>query len=108
VVVLTLAVFSTGIALLLGPVSWRARMLLLHKASFIVWLGVMTLHVLGHLLDTTRLAPRDWLRHTRRQVDGAGARQWTVAASLALGLIVGVIVTPHVGSWLVAGAQGRL
>ena len=73
VIVLTLAVFATGIALLLGPRSWRSQMLLLHRASFIVWLAVMAVHVLGHLADTARLAPRDWLRRSRRQVDGAGA-----------------------------------
>jgi hypothetical protein len=107
VVVLTLAVFATGIALLLGPRSWRSQMLLLHKASFIVWLAVMAVHVLGHLLDTTRLAPRDWIRRTRRQVDGAGVRQWAIAASLALGLILAVIVVPRVGPWLIIGHQGH-
>jgi hypothetical protein len=106
VVVLTLTVFVSGIALLLGPFSWRSSMLLVHKASFIVWLGVMALHVLGHLLDTARLAPRDWLRVTRRQVDGAGARQWAVAASVAVGLVVAVAVVPRVGPWLTAGRVG--
>jgi hypothetical protein len=107
VVVLTLAVFATGIALLLGPRSWRSELLLLHKASFIVWLGVTGVHVLGHLADTARLAPRDWLRRSRRQVNGAGARQWAVAASLALGLVLAVIVVPRVGPWLVLGHRGR-
>src|SRR5215470_3587314 len=48
--------------------------------------AAMTLHVLGHLLDTARVAPRDWLRRTRRNVTGAGLRQWTIAASLLAGL----------------------
>ena len=103
VVALTLAVFATGIVLLLGPSSLRSQMLLLHKASFVVWLGAMTLHVLGHLLDTARLAPRDWLRRTRRQVDGAGLRQWAIAVSLALGLVLAVVVVPRVGPWLASG-----
>ena len=25
-----------------------------------MWFGAMTVHVLGHLVDTYRLAPRDW------------------------------------------------
>ena len=103
VVVLTVSVFATGIVLLLGPVSVRSQMLLLHKATFIVWLGAMALHVLGHLLDTAKLAPRDWLPRTRRQVDGAGLRQWSVAASVALGLVLGVLVVPRIGPWLAAG-----
>lgn len=107
VVVLTLTVVASGIALLLAPFSWRSTLLLVHKASFILWLGAMTLHVLGHLADTARLAPRDWLRRTRRQVDGAGARQWVLAASLVLGLILAVVVVPQVGPWLMAGAAGH-
>jgi len=106
VVVLTLIVFVSGIALLYGPFAWRSSMLLAHKASFVLWLGAMGLHVLGHLVDTARLAPRDWLRHTRRQVDGAGARQWTIAASVAFGLVLAVVVVPRVGPWLAAGPVG--
>ena len=107
VVVLTLAVFATGIALLLGPSAWRSQLLLLHKASFVLWLGAMTLHVLGHLLDTARLAPRDWFGHTRRQVRGAGLRQWAIATSVALGLVLAVLVVPRVGPWLAAGHPGH-
>jgi len=107
VVVLTLTVVASGIALLLAPFSWRSTLLLVHKASFVLWLGVMALHVLGHLVDTARLAPRDWLRHTRNQVDGAGARQWAIAVSIALGLILAVVVVPKVGPWLAAGVTGH-
>lgn len=103
VVLLTLLVFVSGIALLLGPVSWTSRLLLLHKASFVVWFGAMAVHVLGHLVETARLAPRDWLRRTRRQVDGAGARQWALAASMAAGLVLAVVVVPYAGPWLTSG-----
>jgi hypothetical protein len=107
VVVLTVTVVASGIALLLAPFSWRSTLLLVHKASFILWFGAMALHVLGHLADTARLAPRDWLRHTRQQVDGAGPRQWALAASLVLGLILAVVVVPQVGPWLMARAAGH-
>jgi len=107
VVVLTVAVFATGILLLLGPSGWRSQMLLLHKSSFILWLAVMTLHVLGHLLDTARLAPRDWYWRTRRQVRGAGLRQWAIATSVALGLVLAAVVVPRVGPWLASGHLGH-
>jgi hypothetical protein len=103
VVVLTIAVFATGIALLLGPIGWRSEMLQLHKASFLVWFAAMVVHVLAHVLDTARLAPRDWVRRSRRQIDGAGLRQWVVAGSLGCGLFLAVVVTPHVGPWVSAG-----
>ena len=107
VVVLTLTVVASGIALLLAPFSWRSTLFLVHKASFVLWLGAMALHVLGHLVDTATLAPRDWLRRSRHQVDGAGARQWAVTASIALGLVLAVVVVPEVGPWLAAGPSGH-
>jgi hypothetical protein len=100
VVVLTFAVLATGIALLLVGPSLRAPMLTLHKASFVLWLVVMTVHVLGHLADTARLAPRDWMRGTRRQVTGAGARQWAIAASLVAGVLLGLLLQGRVAPWL--------
>lgn len=107
VVALTVAVFATGIVLLLGPPAWRSSLLLLHQASFVVWLLVMAVHVLGHLLDTARLAPRDWFRRTHRQVRGAGLRQWAIATSVALGLVLGTLVAPRVGPWLASGRLGH-
>ena len=107
VVVLTLTVIASGVALLFTPFNWRSTLLLMHKASFILWLGAMTLHVLGHLVDTARLAPRDWLHQTRRQVDGASARQWAVVTSIVLGLILAVVVVPRVGPWFAEGPVGH-
>jgi hypothetical protein len=92
VVILTLVLLASGIALILAPHSLRHSLLFVHKASFILWFGAMTLHVLGHLLDTARLAPRDWARRTRRDVAGATARQWALAASLVLGAGLGVLM----------------
>ena len=45
----TVGVLATGgILLFVGP-SHSSPGLLLHKATFIVWIGFMSLHVLGHL-----------------------------------------------------------
>jgi hypothetical protein len=106
VVVLTVAVLGTGIALLLGPPGTRNTLLLLHKASFVLWFGAMAIHVLGHIVETTRLAPRDFYRRTRRQVRGASARQWALAATLGIGLLLGVALAPRVGPWLVGTGAG--
>lgn len=103
VVVLTLVVLVSGVALLVASPAWRNGLLFLHKASFILWFGVMTVHVLGHVLDTAKLAPRDWYRRTRRQIAGASARQWLVAGAIVVGLIAGAITLPHVGSWVTGG-----
>ena len=78
-------------------------MMFVHKASFVLWFGAMTIHVIGHIVETARLAPRDWSARTRRDIAGAGARQWLVVVSLAAGLVLGIAVAPQVGTWLAAG-----
>jgi hypothetical protein len=92
VVILTVVLFASGIALIVGPHTWRHTLLFAHKASFILWFAAMTIHVLGHLLDTARLAPRDWARRTRRDVAGATARQWALAISLVAGVLLGLLL----------------
>ena len=99
VVLLTFAVLASGIALLFVGPSLRSQVLLLHKASFLLWLAAMTVHVLGHALDTARVAPRDWMHQTRRSVTGAGLRQWTIAASLVVGLLLGLLVLGRAAPW---------
>jgi hypothetical protein len=99
-VVLTVAVFASGIALLFAPSSWQERLLTLHKATFVLWFGAMVIQVLAHLVDTARLAPQDWYWRTRKQIRGAGARQWALTISLVLGVWLGMLVVPSVGPWL--------
>jgi hypothetical protein len=100
VIVLTVVVLASGVALLLAGTAWQRSLLLLHKASFVLWFGAMTIHVLGHIADTARLAPRDWMRRTRRDVAGAGLRQWTIASSLVVGVLLGFLFLGRVGPWL--------
>ena len=107
-VVLTVAVVGTGIALLLGPASMRHEFLFLHKATFIVWIAAMTVHVLGHIVDTARLAPRDFYRRTRRQIRGAGARQWALVGAVCLGVLLAIAVAPKVGPWRAGRAPAHL
>ena len=100
VAILTLVLLASGVGLLLAGGSWLPLLLKVHKASFIVWFGAMTIHVLGHLGEVFRLAPRDWLRRTRRDVSGAGTRQWLIAVSLVAGAMLGFLLLSHVGHWL--------
>jgi hypothetical protein len=99
VVILTLVLLASGVGLLLAGRSWLPLLLKVHKASFVLWFGAMTIHVLGHLSEVFRLAPRDWLRRTRREVTGAGLRQWLIAASLVAGVLLGFVLLSRVGSW---------
>jgi hypothetical protein len=106
VVLLTLLVFASGIALLLVPHSLRDSVFFVHKASFVLWFGAMTIHVLGHVLETSRLAPADLVARTRRQVRGAGVRLWAQAGCLVVGVVLAALIAPTIGPWLVAGGAG--
>jgi hypothetical protein len=99
VVILTLVLLFSGVGLLLVSRPWLPLLLKVHKASFVLWFAAMTVHVLGHLGEVFRLAPRDWLRRTRREVTGAGTRQWLIAASLVAGVLLGFLLLSHVGHW---------
>ncbi len=61
VVATTFALFATGVWLLVeGPKN--DTVVFLHKASFVAWFALMTVHVLGHVLELPRLAAPDWRR----------------------------------------------
>ena len=100
VVVLTVALFASGVALLFVGSGLRQGAMLVHKASFVLWFAVMTIHVICHLLDTARLAPRDYYSRTRDQVGGADTRQWLIACSLAAGFLLAALTVNRVGYFL--------
>lgn len=87
VTITTIAVLATGIGLVLSPkhTHWLG---FAHKASFILWFGAMTLHVLGHVLETPALAFADWRRSRRRQAPGAPARIATLLVTAVIGLVI--------------------
>ena len=101
VVLTTLAVFGTGIALLFtGPPS--STLIFAHKLSFIAWVALMSLHVLGHLLELPRLASADWRRHGGREarLAGAGMRAGALAAAIGVGVALGFFALSAGSSWL--------
>ncbi|HEY5121478.1 MAG TPA: hypothetical protein VII84_07865 [Acidimicrobiales bacterium] len=99
VVVLTIVVFASGVGLVFLPVRYSSPLLLIHKASFVLWFGATAVHVLGHLTETAQLAPRDWLARSRRQVRGATPRQWVLVSSLVLGVLCALLLTPYAYGW---------
>lgn len=97
VVVSTLVLFATGVALaLVGPPA--GTLLALHKASFIVWFFAMAVHVLAHTLELPRLAAADWRGGDR--LGGSLLRRLALGASLGAGLALAAAVLPLVQPWL--------
>jgi hypothetical protein len=86
VVLTTLALFGTGVALLVaGPPSETLKFA--HKLSFIAWFALMSVHVLGHLLELPSLARWDW------------RRALALAGSVAIGLAIALLTLPAARSW---------
>jgi hypothetical protein len=101
VVLTTIALFGTGIALLFtGPPS--QTLIFAHKLSFIAWVALMSLHVLGHLLELPRLASADWRRHGPREarLAGAGLRAVALAGAIVLGVGLGFLALSVGRPWL--------
>jgi hypothetical protein len=101
VVLTTLAVFGTGVALLFaGPPS--NTLIFAHKLSFIAWVALMSLHVLGHLLELPRLASADWRRSGPREarLAGAGMRWSALALAIAAGVPLGFLALSAGKPWL--------
>jgi hypothetical protein len=103
VIVLTAVMFASGIAVLLGPSSWRSPVLFIHQASFFAWFAAMTIHVIGHTRETVRLAPLDWVRRTRQATAGGATRQATILASLIVGVALAAVTIGQISHYL----QGR-
>jgi hypothetical protein len=89
VVAATLAVFGTGVALLVvGPGS--GILVGLHKASFVVWFVITAVHVLAHV---RRLLP------PARPVPGGPLRGLLLAVTLAAGAVVAIATVRYSHPW---------
>jgi hypothetical protein len=103
VVLLTsVAVIGTGVMLALagpGGEVW----LLLHKASFVLWFGAMTVHVLAYIWRLPRLARGDLAIRAGRRANevlaGRGARWLLLMASVLTGLLLAVLTVHQAGAW---------
>lgn len=105
VVLTTVGVFLTGVLLLFnGPVN-RSSLLFLHKATFVLWLVFMALHVLGHLPGLGRAAQAmrlggDSTGPKVSAASGGAAGRWlAIASAIVGGLVLAVVLIPHFGAW---------
>jgi hypothetical protein len=109
VVISTLIVFASGVALLFVGPSSRDTLLPIHKLTFFVWLAFMGLHVLIHLPSILPALRSDYGRASElgAQVTGRSGRVLALAAALVAGLVLAVLVIPEFGAWLhAAGSRG--
>jgi hypothetical protein len=94
----TLVLLGSGVALL-AVAEPEGAILGLHKASFIVWFGATSVHVLAHLLDVARAL--------RQRVPGAAVRLAAVAAAVVAGAVLASMTLPA-ADWLEDSASTHI
>jgi hypothetical protein len=103
VVASTIVVFGSGVLLLAQGPSSRGRWLGIHKASFVLWLVFMAVHVLAHL---PRMVPA--LRDARHDISPGSTGRWiALAGAVVAGLIIAVVLIPQFDPWTAHAALGR-
>jgi hypothetical protein len=102
VILSTLVVLGTGVALLfIGPSS-RDELLPIHKDSFFVWAAFTAIHVLGHLVELPEQLRGDFGRTTSfsGDVTGRSGRVLALSGALVAGAVLSILVIPEFGAWL--------
>ena len=121
VVLTTIVVFASGIVLMFNGAAHRDPWLLIHKASFIVWIVFTSVHVVGHLPRVvTLLRPgtklptiegispnliAGWSAEHHNSpasaltVPGRNGRAIALASAIVLGIVLAVVLIPDFSSW---------
>lgn len=86
IVASTIALFATGVALLFLDET-HGLLVGLHKASFVVWLGATSLHVLAHVWRLPALL--------RLRASGRGLRALLVGGAVVVGVGVALATLPQ-------------
>lgn len=103
-VLMTVAVFVTGVVLLfLGPGD-RGNWVEIHKVTFIVWGAMFAIHFLGHLPEMPRMLSASVRRYGAGGTPGDSGRWITLVGALIAGLVLAVVLIPDFHSWTAAGA----
>jgi hypothetical protein len=100
----SLALLGTGIALIALGRNVGHQYLWLHRATFFVWGALIAVHVLGHLRETATLTAADWQERNwsgeaEHRLAGARARLSLLVVTLAVGTVLGIASLAWIGTW---------
>lgn len=106
----SLAVLGTGVILAFtGPNA--GPWLFAHKAAFVLWFGVMTIHVLAYAWRLPRMIGGDLRSRAGYRacevLAGREARWLLLTASVLTGVLLGLLTFHRAGIWLGPPAPGR-
>lgn len=102
VVLSTIVVMASGVALLFAGPQSRDTLLPIHKVSFVVWAAFTGIHVLGHLPAVPRALRADYGAPAKLSHDttGRAGRFLSLAGALTAGAVLAILVIPEFGPWL--------
>ena len=110
-VLLTVVVLASGIALVISGTRHGNPFLPIHKASFILWLIVAAIHILYYLVRVPRILGAEVRPpRRRRSVANRGLRFAALAGALVAGIGLGFAFIPVAHTWEhknPAGHDGR-
>ena len=115
VVLSTVALMGTGVALLFAGPDTAVPLSLLHKVAFIAWISLVAIHVLGHTPEMLRAIPN--AGRTRQAIldlvsesdapavaekpsGGAGGRTVALLASLLAGAALATVLIGQYSNWV--------
>ena len=103
VLITSVGVLGTGVALAFAG-SAAGPWLFLHKAFFVLWFGVMTIHVLAYIWRLPRLIGPDLrgpggFNRARGVLAGRPARWLLLVASIAGGLLIAAMTVHLAAPW---------
>ena len=101
-VLVTLALFATGIELWLFGLRFGDQWLTWHKAAFVVWFLATVFHVLAYVRRAPELAVAD----SRDRLRGALARRSLLVGSLVLGAALAVAMLPFPSPFALPAGAG--
>ncbi len=107
VVLSTVALLGTGVWLLARSPANSDTIVTLHQASFIVWVSVMTVHVLGHIVETWRLTISDLSERSPAKVARVGLRRSAVGVALIVGVGLGAASLGWNHNWVAREQRHR-
>ncbi|MBO0771207.1 MAG: hypothetical protein J2P35_07110 [Actinobacteria bacterium] len=102
-------VIGTGVMLGIAGPAGSQPWLMLHKATFVLWFGAMTVHVLAYVWRLPRLIRADLPSLTvraRSVLAGRAARWLLLTASLLAGLLIALLTYHQAGAWTGAAFGG--
>jgi len=112
-VLTSLALLGSGIALVALGRRVGHGYLWVHKTIFFVWAALIAVHVLGHLRETVTLASADWRERAARgeprsaRVAGPGTRAAVIGVTVLAGVVLGVVSLGWIGTWHHLGDFGH-